>query len=176
VDASELAWHRAMSLTALDERHAAVDLFRLAYETRPMPARRARYNDLAHLVEAEVGVRAWRDAEPDLERALTDAPDVRSARTATVLRRAGEAACRSTPPAPSTASDLSRLLLAALEGPRSWQAPPDLSRSATEPHVRDYRRSCRGRCYGAGIVGDPSISWVREIGRYALAEVGEIID
>jgi hypothetical protein len=114
VDASELAWHRAMSLTALSDRHAAVDLFRLAYEARPMPARRARYNDLAHLVEAEVGVRAWRDAEPDLECALTDAPDIRSARTAAVLRRAGQAACRSVPAAPSTASDLSRLLLAEL--------------------------------------------------------------
>ena len=117
VDASELAWHRAMSLTALGDRHAAVDLFRLAYETRPVSARRARYNDLGHLVEAEVGVRAWRDAEPDLEHALTDAPDIRSARTATVLRRAGLAACRAKPAAPSTASDLSRLLLAELEGP-----------------------------------------------------------
>lgn len=83
-----------MSLTALGDLHAAVDLFRLAYETRPVSARSARDNDLAHLLEAEVGVRAWRDAEPDLECALTDAPDIRSARTATVLRRAGQGACR----------------------------------------------------------------------------------
>jgi hypothetical protein len=56
-----------MSLTAMGDRHAAVDLFRPAYDTRPVSARRARYNDLAHLVEAEVGVRAWNDAEPDLD-------------------------------------------------------------------------------------------------------------
>jgi hypothetical protein len=33
-----------MSLTALGDLHAAVDLFRLAYETRPVSARRAHYN------------------------------------------------------------------------------------------------------------------------------------
>jgi transcriptional regulator with XRE-family HTH domain len=119
VDASELAWHRAMSLTALDDSHAAVDLFRLGYETRPLSARRARYNDLAHLVEAEVGARAWSDAEPDLEHVLIDAPDIRSARTAIVLRRASLAVCRAGPPAPSAASDLSRLVLAGLQEPRA---------------------------------------------------------
>jgi hypothetical protein len=46
--------------------------------------------------------------------------------------------------------------------------PPDLSRSTAEPHVRDVPTVLLGRCCGARILGDPSISWVREISGYGL--------
>ncbi len=81
VDPSELAWHRAMSLASLDDWHAAVELFEHAAELRPVTATRARYNDAAHLLEAQVAVNAWHDAEATIPAVLPGTDDISSART-----------------------------------------------------------------------------------------------
>jgi transcriptional regulator with XRE-family HTH domain len=86
-DPAELAWHRAMSLASLDELPAAVELFHEAWERRPPHAHRARYNDAAHLLEAQVNVGAWHDAEAPLAAILAGATEVNSARTTALLRR-----------------------------------------------------------------------------------------
>jgi transcriptional regulator with XRE-family HTH domain len=113
VDASELAWHRAMSLVALDDRHAAIDLFYAAYAARPASAQRARYNDLAHLAEAQVTARSWHDAEDSLMQLVDQVPVVNSERTSTLLRRISGAVGKK-PGAPSTLTDLSHWLVTLL--------------------------------------------------------------
>jgi hypothetical protein len=45
-----------MTLLSLGDRDAALDLFRTAYELRAPEARRSRFNDLAHLLAAQVSV------------------------------------------------------------------------------------------------------------------------
>ena len=87
VDTSELAWQRAMSLASLGDGPDAVDHFRLAWELRPLQARRARFNDLAHLLDAQVQVGAWDDAESSLATIVASAEDVGSARTTNLLRQ-----------------------------------------------------------------------------------------
>jgi transcriptional regulator with XRE-family HTH domain len=87
VDPSELAWHRAMSLASLDDWPAAVDLFEQAADVRPANAVRARFNDAAHLLEAQVAVNAWHDAERTVPLLIAGAADIHSGRTAALLRR-----------------------------------------------------------------------------------------
>jgi tetratricopeptide (TPR) repeat protein len=97
VDRSELAWHRAVSLASLCERPAAVELFQQALDLRPPSAHRARYNDDAHLLEAQVAVRAWHDAEAIIAQVLARADDVNSSRTSALLRRIAASSGRATP-------------------------------------------------------------------------------
>ncbi|HEY8524745.1 MAG TPA: hypothetical protein VIL48_07280 [Acidimicrobiales bacterium] len=114
VDDAELAWHRAMSLAGLDGWIAAVDLFQAAHDLRPSDAQRARYNDLAHLLEAQVAVGAWQDAETSLAAVLAGSGDVRSSRTTALLRRVGRQIVR-TDDAPSTLADAAHELILTLD-------------------------------------------------------------
>jgi hypothetical protein len=114
VDAAELAWQRAMSLASLGERSDAVDHFRLAWELRPANARRARFNDLAHLLDSQVDVGAWHDAESTLTTILASIQDVRSARTANLLLGTVRQIDRQRDAVSSTVSDLTDELAHAL--------------------------------------------------------------
>jgi hypothetical protein len=104
-DPSELAWHRAMALASLDDWPAAVELFEQAAELRPATAVRARYNDAAHLLEAQVAVNAWHDAEAAIPVVLAGSGDINSARTSALLRRVVRQIERAQHAIPSTLSD-----------------------------------------------------------------------
>jgi tetratricopeptide (TPR) repeat protein len=114
VDPAELAWQRAMSLTSLGDRSDAVDHFRLAWELRPVDARRARFNDLAHLLESQVDVGAWSDAESTLATIVASVEDVRSARTTNLLRGTVRQIDRQRDAVSSTVNDLTDELARAL--------------------------------------------------------------
>jgi transcriptional regulator with XRE-family HTH domain len=86
VDDAELAWQRAMSLVSAGDWPSALDQFQAAYDQRAGVAPRSRYNDLAHLLAAQVSVRTWHDAEASLRDVAADARAVRSARTTALLR------------------------------------------------------------------------------------------
>jgi len=66
---------------------APLDLFHTAYEQRTEATSRSRFNDLAHLVAAQVAVRTWPDAEVSLAQLAVDAASVRSGRTTALLQR-----------------------------------------------------------------------------------------
>jgi len=87
VDDAELAWHRAMSLVSVGDWTNALDLFQDAYEQRADAASRSRYNDLAHVLAAQVSVRTWHDAETSLNQLAGEVGSIRSGRTSALLRR-----------------------------------------------------------------------------------------
>ena len=87
VDDAELAWHRAMSLVSAGDWTNALDLFQNAYEQRAEAAPRSRFNDLAHLLAAQVSVHTWHDADATLNQLATEAGSFRSGRTTALLRR-----------------------------------------------------------------------------------------
>lgn len=90
LDNSELAWHRAMCLVDLGERSLAVDLFQAAYQRRPPTARRARFNDLAHLLEAQVALSDWPSVDETAQLVVPQVRDIASQRTAVILRRSAQ--------------------------------------------------------------------------------------
>ena len=114
LDDSELAWHRAMSLASLGEWSAALDLFHQAWTLRPRHAHRARYNDLVHVLEAQVAGGAWADAQASLAAVIADAPDINSSRTTSLLRRVSNQIMQ-TANTPSTLTDTARELQQRLE-------------------------------------------------------------
>jgi transcriptional regulator with XRE-family HTH domain len=115
VDPSELAWHRAMSLASLDDWPGAVALFEQAAELRPANTIRARYNDAAHLFEAQVAVNAWHDAEATIPTVLNGATDISSARTSALLRRVLRRIERAPVQPPSGLDDAAHALRQALK-------------------------------------------------------------
>lgn len=102
IDDSELAWQEAMCLSDDGDRHAAVDLFQRAYDLRSPSARRARFNDLAHLLDGQTAAGAWHDAEVTMLSLLAEMSDVRSGRTSALLRRIAAAILRERDHGPST--------------------------------------------------------------------------
>jgi septal ring factor EnvC (AmiA/AmiB activator) len=74
-----------MSLVSAGDWRSALDQFQAAYEQRADAALRSRFNDLAHLLAAQVSVRTWRDAEASLHGLSAEARA--SARTTALLRR-----------------------------------------------------------------------------------------
>ncbi|GAA2636196.1 helix-turn-helix transcriptional regulator [Actinomadura fulvescens] len=122
LDDAELAWHRGMLHIELDEWGRAVDCMAASARTRTNARRlastrtRARYNDLAHLLEALVHVQQWNAAESVIADVLDQAAEVGSARTAKLLR--GVVAQVARDRAPSTVADASedlRQLLAVVD-------------------------------------------------------------
>ncbi|WP_067793166.1 helix-turn-helix domain-containing protein [Actinomadura formosensis] len=100
---AEVLWHTGMAHADLGEWEAAVPLLREAAELR-VGYRRARYNDLAHLLNALTHVGAWREVEPVLAEVAGIMPEVNSARTTNLLRRvASRIVCAD---APSTVVDM----------------------------------------------------------------------
>ncbi len=87
LDDSEMAWQRAMCLADLDEHTASLDLFHMAYDLRPLQAHRGRFNDLAHLLNAQTTVQAWHEAEQTILSLPPYLTEVRSRRTTALLRQ-----------------------------------------------------------------------------------------
>lgn len=115
VDDAELAWHRAMTLAAIGDRAEALDVFQAAHDLRPPDAHRARYNDLAHLLDAQVAAGAWRDADASLVGIHAAVGDVGSSRTSALLRRVARRISR-TRDAPPSLADSAHELTALLNG------------------------------------------------------------
>lgn len=114
LDESELTWHRAMCFADFGEPVAALDFFHKAYELRPTQAHRGRYNDLAHVLDAQVTVGAWHAAEATLLAVIPYTHEISSRRTATLLRRSIDTARKARAPS-STFADAADDLLMALE-------------------------------------------------------------
>lgn len=76
-----------MTLAALHRLAPALDMFQAAHDLRPPSATRARFNDLVHLLDAQVAAGAWSDAEASLDGIHAGLDDVHSARTTALLRR-----------------------------------------------------------------------------------------
>jgi hypothetical protein len=103
VETSELTWHQAMCQVSLGNHTRAVELFQRTLELRPAGTRRARYNDLAHLLEALVRVEAWRDADEMAGLLLPLAGQVGSGRTTHLLQRVAHHATRAGRDVPAVA-------------------------------------------------------------------------
>jgi hypothetical protein len=101
----ELCWHEAMLLADIGRQASAVDLFRAAVGKCPRRFVRARYNDLSHLLQAMVGVGAWRDAEPVIAEIAPYVGVVGSGRTEKLLRQTAVAMRRADTAANSTVRD-----------------------------------------------------------------------
>jgi hypothetical protein len=76
-----------MSFVSAGDWPQALALFEAAYEQRAASAPRSRYNDLAHLLAAQVSVRTWHDTEASLTELTNEAGSFRSGRTTALLRR-----------------------------------------------------------------------------------------
>ena len=91
LDDAELAWHRRMVHVELGEWGPAVEQLTESAQGRTNARRRAstrtraRYNDLAHLLEALAHTRLWEQAEPVMIDVLDQAAEVGSARTTNLL-------------------------------------------------------------------------------------------
>jgi hypothetical protein len=76
-----------MSLVSSGDWTNALDLLQDAYQQRAEAAPRSRFNDLAHVLAAQVSVRTWHDAETSISQLTTDVRSIRSGRTTALLRR-----------------------------------------------------------------------------------------
>jgi hypothetical protein len=74
-------------------------------------AHRARYNDLAHLVDAQVVARSWAEAESSLLDVLAELGEMASTRTRVILRGTATAIAQAGGRASSTAADAGHDLL-----------------------------------------------------------------
>lgn len=86
VDERELAWHEGMALVDLGLPHEAVGKFEHSLATAPHQAR-GRYVHLGSLLDAQVRVGAWNDAETTMRQIATLVGDVASTRTVVLLSR-----------------------------------------------------------------------------------------
>lgn len=94
VDDAELAWHEASIHADLGDWAAACDIYEAAWELRggrETPSwrpwsTRAAYNDLAHLLDAQVHVATWPAAERSLVALFPMVAEIGSARTSRVLQ------------------------------------------------------------------------------------------
>lgn len=100
---AEVLWHTGMARAELGQWMAAVPLLRESADLRA-GYRRARYNDLTHLLNALAHVGDWAEAEPVLAEVAGDAGDVGSGRTTNLLRRVTGRIIRAG--APSRVADL----------------------------------------------------------------------
>jgi hypothetical protein len=117
----EVAWHLGMARAELGDWAGAVPLFHES-ATRRAAHRRARYNDLAHLLNALVHVGDWQEAEPVMVEAATLVTAVGSTRTTNLLHRVTDRVARAS--APSTMTDLADDLGRALtDGDMTNHAP-----------------------------------------------------
>lgn len=87
---AELSWHEAMIHADNGDWATAVDLFELALGGRPPGYQRGALYDAAHLVHAQIRVRAWPDAEQVLRaRIVPMVGRVHSGRAHALLLRTG---------------------------------------------------------------------------------------
>ena len=107
ISEAELLWHRGTALTELGRWKEALPHLTLSAELRQ--GRRARLNDLAHLLNAQVRLHAWTDAEPTLTNIIDTHPEIGSTRTNNLLLHV-TSRITATDHAPSTISDAAALL------------------------------------------------------------------
>ncbi|RAY15047.1 XRE family transcriptional regulator [Actinomadura craniellae] len=112
---AELMWHRGAAAADRGDWVRAATLLHASAEARAT-ARRARYNDLTHLLNALVRARAWADAEPVIGEVAAHLGEVESTRTTNLLRRVVERIVRDGG-ASSTVADTAASLRGALAGP-----------------------------------------------------------
>ncbi|WP_329521047.1 hypothetical protein [Spirillospora sp. NBC_01491] len=118
LDGAELAWHRGMLHVELGEWDPAITAItesasgRTNARRRASTRTRARYNDLAQLLEVLVHIEAWNEAEPVLIEVLDQAAEVGSARTTNILTGVVDGIVRRRGPSVivDAAMDLRRLL------------------------------------------------------------------
>jgi hypothetical protein len=111
VSDAEVTWHLGMARAELGDWGGAVPLFHESV-TRRAAYRRARYNDLAHLLNALVHVGEWQEAESAMAEAAALLAEVGSTRTTNLLHRITTRVAHAG--APSTVSDLADDLSRAL--------------------------------------------------------------
>jgi transcriptional regulator with XRE-family HTH domain len=111
VDESELAWQEGRALGDLGRWNRAVDLLLRCYELRGDQRARAKYNDLAHLLDAMTMVDAWTEATWATSELLAWTTDIGSSRTTQVLHAAAKRILRSNT-APSSLVDAAAVLQA----------------------------------------------------------------
>ncbi|MGH4020572.1 MAG: hypothetical protein ACRDT0_15325 [Pseudonocardiaceae bacterium] len=85
INDQELAWHEAMIQADSGNWHSAADTFRASIELTPGREVRRRYNHLASLLDAQIRVAAWSDADETIQRLMPFVDEVGSTRTATTL-------------------------------------------------------------------------------------------
>jgi tetratricopeptide (TPR) repeat protein len=124
VDGAEIAWHRGVVYAELGDWSKAVDLFSHAAELRTKrgtyaeptrPNGRAVFNDLAHLFEALVRAKAWREGERVIAELIGQASAIGSARTTSLLMQAIHGAQRAggaTSALTDASAELRRILVA----------------------------------------------------------------
>ncbi|TDC63767.1 XRE family transcriptional regulator [Actinomadura sp. GC306] len=109
---AEVLWHTGMAHAELGDWVGAVPLLRESAKLR-RGYPRARYNDLAHLLNALVHAGDWGEVEPVLTEVAGEAGDVGSARTTNLLSRVTGRIMRED--APSAVADLAEDLHHALK-------------------------------------------------------------
>ncbi|MGH3823568.1 MAG: hypothetical protein ACRDRA_12180 [Pseudonocardiaceae bacterium] len=85
VDERELAWHEGMALIDLGRPGEAVDKFEQSVWGKAAHQMRGRYLHLGYLLDAQVQVGAWSDAETTMCQIATMVSDVSSTRTVVLL-------------------------------------------------------------------------------------------
>jgi hypothetical protein len=86
VDERELAWHEAMAQRDLGNYGRAVTDFERSVIATAATETRSQYLHRAYLLQAQVEVRAWQDAEATIGQLQSLAAEVASTRTVVLLR------------------------------------------------------------------------------------------
>lgn len=99
IDDRELAWHEGMALRDVGQHGHALELFARSVEATPETEVRSQFLHRAYLLQAQLDVRSWNDAETSIPRLAHLSAEVGSPRTTTILRASiSEATRASTTP------------------------------------------------------------------------------
>jgi hypothetical protein len=90
VDERELAWHEAMALRDLQHHATALPHFERSVAATPATETRSQYLHRAFLLQAQIDVRSWSDAETTILTLRPLVAEVASTRTHYLLGRIAE--------------------------------------------------------------------------------------
>ncbi|WP_199430844.1 XRE family transcriptional regulator [Qaidamihabitans albus] len=88
IDERELAWHKAMATQSLQRDSLAIAEFEHSVEATAPTETRSQYLHRAYLLQAQIDLGTWNDAEATLKSLLPLIPEVESTRTKVLLRNA----------------------------------------------------------------------------------------
>lgn len=88
IDDRELAWHKAMATQSLQRDSTAIAEFERSVEATAPTETRSQYLHRAYLLQAQVDLGTWSDAEATIKSLLPLIPEVESTRTKVLLREA----------------------------------------------------------------------------------------
>lgn len=88
IDERELAWHKAMATQALQRDGLAIAEFEHSVEATAPTETRSQYLHRAYLLQAQIDLGTWNDAEQTIKSLLPLIPEVDSTRTKILLREA----------------------------------------------------------------------------------------